>query len=493
MKYISTRNNKIAVSASQAIVNGISSDGGLYVPSSFPTISIAEIKDLSSKSYPERAAYVMAKYLSDFSYEELLEYCEKAYERFEDNDPCPLVQIDSGFSILELWHGPTHAFKDMALTVMPYLMTAARKKLDVQTKSLILVATSGDTGKAALEGFKDVEGTSIMVFYPDKGVSRMQKLQMSTQEGDNVYVGAINGNFDDAQNAVKEIFKDKAIEEELAAKGYVLSSANSINWGRLVPQIAYYISAYCDLYDGSEIELGDKINFTVPTGNFGNILAAYYAKQMGLPVNKLICASNKNNVLTDFFISGKYDIKRDFYKTMSPSMDILISSNLERFLFEIGGRDSDFVQELMTSLATYRSYQIDKKLLLKDASCFAYGYTSEEETLNAIANFFETYDYMLDPHTAVAMNVYDNYLTDTNDKTPTVIVSTASPYKFPTDVYYAIMEKTMDDPFKASKKLQSLSAQEIPADFIALEKAEERFTDLYEIEDIKMAVLGNIK
>lgn len=492
MKFISTRNNNIQVTACQAIVNGISDDGGLYVPSSFPKVSLKEIKGLIDKSYPERASYIMSKYLDEFSYEELLGYCEKAYNKFEDQDACPLLQMDKGLYILELWHGPTHAFKDMALQIMPYLLTAAREKLKVKNRTLILVATSGDTGKAALEGFKNIDNTSIMVFYPDNGVSLMQKLQMVTQDGDNVFVGAINGNFDDAQNTVKAIFADKKMQEELDKRGYSLSSANSINWGRLVPQIAYYFSSYCDIVDSEEIALGDEINFTVPSGNFGNILAGYYAKQMGLPIKKLICASNKNNILTDFFASGRYDINRDFYKTMSPSMDILISSNLERLLFEIGGRKSDFVNDLMKSLKDKGFYEIDKKMLNTKAGCFSYGFSSEEETLRSIDNFFDIYTYMLDPHTAVAMNVYNNYVAKTQDETATVIVSTASPYKFPTDVYKAITGTELDDPFKVSKKLQLLSAQDIPKDFKGLDKMPIRFEGVYEIEKIKDLILEKI-
>lgn len=492
MKYISTRDSKVEVSASQAIVNGISSDGGLFVPSSFPTLDKEEIIKLTKYSYPERAAYVMAKYLDDFTYEELLGYAEKAYSRFEDDEACPLVGIDEGLNILELWHGPTHAFKDMALTIMPYLMTAARKKVNLKNKSLILVATSGDTGKAALEGYKDVENTDVMVFYPNEGVSPMQKLQMQTQKGDNVYVGAIKGNFDDAQTAVKNIFADADIKKQLDDIGYSLSSANSINWGRLVPQIAYYVSAYVDLYDAGAIELGEKINFTVPTGNFGNILAGFYAMKMGLPVNKFICASNQNKVLTDFFISGKYDINREFHKTSSPSMDILISSNLERLLFEINGRDSEKVKELMSNLKENGHYTVDRFLLRKEADCFAYGFADEDETLESINIFFETYGYLLDPHTAVAMHVYDNYLVESNDECVSVIVSTASPYKFPQDVYYAISKKDLDDAFKASKKLRSMSALDIPEDLADLENAEVRFNDVYEIEELKKVVVEKL-
>lgn len=493
MKYISTRNRNIEIDASQAIIKGISDDGGLFVPSSFPKITLKEIKKISAMRYPERAAYVMAKFLPEFSYDEILGYCHKAYGKFEEEDACPLVEIDNGLYILELWHGPTHAFKDMALSVMPFLMTASRDKRKIANDTLILVATSGDTGKAALEGFKDVDGAYIMVFYPEEGVSRMQKLQMSTQDGNNVYAAGIMGNFDDAQSAVKEIFADREIISRLKEMGYDLSSANSINWGRLVPQIAYYISAYCDLLDGEEITEGDKINFAVPCGNFGNILAAYYAKEMGLPINKLICCSNSNNVLTEFFFSGRYNINREFIKTMSPSMDILISSNLERLLFELLDRDSEKIKELMDSLKSKGIYEIDKLILAKKADCFVAGFSSEKETAHAMANFFEIYSYLLDPHTAVAMDVYNNYLINTGDMTPTVVVSTASPYKFPQDVYKAVMNSEIDDPFRAAKKLKFISAQEIPEDFIKLEKAAVRFDDVYEVEDIKEAVIANIR
>ncbi len=487
MKYVSTRDSGVSVSASRAIVNGISPDGGLYVPASFPKLNENDFKMLLDMEYYERAAFVMHKYLDDFSIEELEEYCKKAYSKFEENDPCPVVSIDGDMYIMELWHGPTHAFKDMALSILPYLMTSAREKCKVKNKTLILVATSGDTGKAALEGFKDVDNTKVMVFYPNEGVSLMQKKQMATQEGDNVYVSAIKGNFDDAQNAVKAIFKDEKIRELLDKKGYSLSSANSINWGRLVPQIAYYVSCYCDLLDSNEITMGDKINFAVPTGNFGNILAGYYAMQMGVPINKLLCASNCNNILTDFFVTGKYDINREFFKTMSPSMDILISSNLERLLYEINGRDSKVVVELMKSLADKGEYTIEN--IGYKTNDFACGYTSEEETNNVIDNFFEIHDYLLDPHTAVAVNVYDNYEVDIDDKVPTVIVSTASPYKFPVDIYKAIMGTVIEDPFKACRKIHSISAMEIPEDLIALEKTAIRFQDVCTKEEIKDVVV----
>lgn len=335
MFYYSTRDKTVKVSASEAIVKGISDDGGLFIPSSFPMITNDELAKLQDMAYPQRAAYIISKYLQDFTYEQLLECTTLAYSKFDQEYPCPVVKLDENVFIQELWHGPTLAFKDMALTLLPYLLQQSRKKLGIKPTSLILVATSGDTGKAALEGFKDVDGTQIIVFYPDKGVSNMQKLQMQTQEGKNTAVYGIEGNFDDAQSALKTIFTDKQVIKKLKDKNYLLSSANSINFGRLVPQVVYYISAYIDLCEAGTIKIGDKINFCVPSGNFGNILAAYYAKSMGLPIDKLICASNKNKVLTDFITTGVYSIKREFYKTQSPSMDILISSNLERLLFEI--------------------------------------------------------------------------------------------------------------------------------------------------------------
>ena len=338
MMYVSTRDSNNKCSSAEAIRDGIAKDGGLFVPEYIPSLTKEDFDKIGEMSYEERAAFVLSKILEDYTYEELQGYSKNAYARFF-GDPCPVVCVDEGLYVLELWHGPTCAFKDMALTMLPHLLTGARKKTGEKTKSLILVATSGDTGKAALEGFRDVEGTDIIVFYPSDGVSEMQKLQMKTQLGNNVYVCAIKGNFDDAQNAVKTIFNDPNIVKKLLEKGYKLSSANSINWGRLAPQIVYYISSYMDLVNSDQITFGEKVNFCVPSGNFGDILAGYYAYKMGVPVNKLICASNKNKVLTDFFETGTYDINRDFYKTISPSMDILISSNLERLLYEITGKD----------------------------------------------------------------------------------------------------------------------------------------------------------
>ena len=490
MKYLSTRNKKLRFSASEVIVKGISDEGGLFVPESFPVLDEETFRKLSETDYPHRAAYVLSLLMDDFSEEELLDITTKAYSRFDDlSDPCPLVEIDDNLFILELWHGPTLAFKDMALTVLPHLLTASRKKTGHSDKTLILVATSGDTGKAALEGFKDVEGVDIIVFYPSEGVSEMQKLQMTAQKGNNVSVFGINGNFDDAQNAVKKIFTDKDCIKAIKDKGYSLSSANSINWGRLAPQIAYYISVYADLLSSGKISFSDKINITVPTGNFGNILAAYYAYKMGLPVNKLICASNINNILTDFLTEGVYDTKREFHKTISPSMDILISSNLERLLFDLYGDDKK-ISELMKDLKEKGKYKIDSEILSKIKSLFAAGFASEEETLQSIANYFEEYGYLIDTHTAVACSVESDYEINNTDSIPAVIVSTASPYKFPSDVLKAAGGGSYEqDAFKAVKKLHSLSALEIPDNIKELKNADIRFKTVINKDNAFNAVL----
>ncbi len=493
MQYVSTRAKNNVVESAQAIVKGLSEDGGLFVPSEFPTITKEELLAMQDMEYSDRAAVVLSKYLTDFTLDELKEYTAKAYARFYDDDPCPLVAIDEKTYILELWHGPTCAFKDMALTLLPHLMVASRKKIGETGKTLILVATSGDTGKAALEGFKDVEGCEIIVFYPSEGVSDMQKLQMQTQAGDNVYVCAIKGNFDDAQSAVKVIFNDDNVKAQLLEKGYKLSSANSINWGRLVPQIAYYVSSYVDLLSSGELNYGDKINFCVPSGNFGNILAGYYAMRMGIPIGKLICASNKNKVLTEFFESGKYDINREFYKTMSPSMDILISSNLERLLFEISGRDDKAVSELMNNLKTNGYYTLDLDTFKKNASNFEGGFSEEDMTMDTIEEFYDENDYLLDTHTAVAVGVYNEYSRQSGDNTPTVIVSTASPYKFPQDVYNALTGQYIEDSIKAADMLEEYTGYEIPEPLQNLQSREVRFKDVIEKDQIKQAVLNAIK
>ena len=467
MEFISTRGGA-AASAGSAILQGMAKDGGLFVPSSFPIITKEQMDEMLDWDYPRRAAFILKRFLSDYTEEELSEYCAAAYAKF-DGDPAPVLKMDEATFLMELFHGPTRAFKDIALTLLPYLIRGARKKAGSDHKTLILVATSGDTGKAALEGFKDVEGTEIIVFYPSEGVSDMQKLQMQTSEGSNVHVVGIEGNFDDAQTAVKSIFKDPEAIRRLDKMGYAFSSANSINWGRLCPQIVYYFSAYLDLVAAGETLLGEPVNFVVPTGNFGNILAGYYARRMGLPIAKLIVASNRNNVLTDFFTTGNYDVNRAFHKTMSPSMDILISSNLERLLFEIGGRDPEYVKSAMRDLEVYGSYTLDFDRMQAEIPEFVAYCSSEEETADAIDNFFDMFDYTLDPHTAVAVSAYYNYLTDTEDETETVILATASPFKFSSDVLRSLTRKEEKDPFRAAKKLASYTMEEIPEQIAALE------------------------
>ena len=486
MKYVSTRDRMRTYTAAEAIVKGISDDGGLIVPSSFPVLDEAKFDALLGMDYPERAASVLSEYLDGFSFEELHDYANRAYSRFDGDDPCPLVKVDDGLFMLELWHGPTYAFKDMALTLLPYLMVASKRKLGDESKTLILVATSGDTGKAALEGFRDVEGTEIVVFYPVDGVSAMQKRQMITQQGENVHVAGIKGNFDDAQTAVKRVFTDAEVIAKLKEHGIEMSSANSINWGRLAPQIAYYISAYCDLVNAGEISRGEKINFVVPTGNFGNILAGYYAYRMGLPVHKLIVASNANNILSDFFNTGKYDVNRKFFKTMSPSMDILVSSNLERLIFEVTGRDSAKVRKIYEDLKKDGRFELDMSEL--DLDVFEAGWADEEDTREAMFNFFDLDDVVLDPHTAVAASVYSEYADETEDETTSVIVSTASPYKFACDVYNAIAGAKEKDPDKAVMKLHAFTAAECPDGILALNSLPVRHTSVIERDGVKQAV-----
>lgn len=488
MDFISTRGLG-AVSAGTAILKGIAEDGGLYVPSFFPKLSKEDLRNMVAMDYAERAACIIGMFLSDYSEAELLDYARKAYARF-DGEPAPVIGVDETTYIMELFHGPTLAFKDIALTLLPHLMGAAHKKCGSDKKTLILVATSGDTGKAAIEGFKNVDGTEIVVIYPSEGVSALQKLQMQTSNGNNVHVLGIKGNFDDAQSAVKRIFNSAEAKARFEKLGYALSSANSINWGRLVPQIVYYISAYVDMLGCDEIAEGEEINFVVPTGNFGDVLAGYYAKKMGLPVSKLIVASNINNVLTEFFTTGKYDTNRPFHKTMSPSMDILISSNLERLLFEIFDRDATKVRELMDSLKNDGEYSVDLDEIFDKVPEFL-AYSSDEDGTEAtIDNFFETYDYLLDPHTAVAVNSYNDYLTETGDQTKTVVVSTASPYKFAHDVYEAVSGKDEPEPFRAVKKLHSYTLTAIPKEISELETMDPIHTDVVEVKDIEKAIFA---
>ena len=467
MLYNSTQNAAEVVSAAQAIAQGISKDGGLFVPQEFPKYSAETFNELLKLDYKGRAKKVFADFLSDFTEEEINDCVEKAYtaQKFGGENPAPISYCNldgTTLNILELWHGPTCAFKDMALQILPHLLTKSlKKKYDGKT-AVILVATSGDTGKAALEGFKDVDNTKIVVFYPVDGVSPMQKHQMNTQEGSNVRVCAIRGNFDDAQTGVKKIFTTPSVAEKLAENNMLFSSANSINWGRLLPQIVYYISAYCDLVNDGKIELGDKINVVVPTGNFGNILASYYASLMGLPINKFICASNSNNVLSDFIKTGVYDKNRHFYTTISPSMDILVSSNLERLIYRIAGNDAAKNQELMSELKSQGRYGITDEMK-KQLADFYGNYATEEENAATIKKLYEDTGYIIDTHTGVAATVYEKYKKDTGDTTKTVIASTASPYKFTRSVLTAIDPKydSMGD-FELVDELNRLSGVDIP-------------------------------
>lgn len=491
MEFYSTRGEG-PVSGARAIVNGIAGDGGLYVPAEFPVISQEELEDMVGLEYPERAAYIIGKYLTEFTYDELLSYTKKAYDRF-DGYPAPLTKVDEGAYIMELWHGPTYAFKDVALTLLPHLLTGSKKKEGADKKTLILVATSGDTGKAALEGFKDVENTEIVVLYPSEGVSDMQKLQMVTTDGSNTHVIGIKGNFDDAQTAVKKIFASAGMKKKFAEKGYELSSANSINFGRLVPQIVYYFSSYLDLLAEGEIEPGERIDFVVPSGNFGNILAGYYAKRMGLPIKQLIVASNVNNVLTEFFETGVYNARRTFHKTMSPSMDILVSSNLERLVYEMLNRESDKVAELMKELSSDGCYSVDEDTLYDAAPEFLGYFSTEEETKEVIGNVFDEYGYLLDPHTAVAVSAYFKFMNDVYDDASAVILSTANPYKFPQSVLEAISETKEDDAFKAVKKLAATTGAEVPEGIAGLKEKPILHNLVVEKEDIAEAVLAAIK
>ncbi len=497
MFYTSTRDKSVKVTAAEAITNGISAEGGLYVPCEIPEIDRGFIEKLTTLDYIGRAKEILSLYLTDFTESEL-DYCVNgAYKagKFDCEAVAPTVELENGVSILELWHGPTCAFKDMALQLLPYLLTTSAKKTADGKQIVILVATSGDTGKAALEGFKDVENTNVLVFYPNDGVSAMQKLQMCTQEGNNVAVCAIKGNFDDAQTSVKSIFTSAEVKAKLAAENMMFSSANSINWGRLVPQIVYYFSTYCDLLNQRKIELGEKINIVVPTGNFGNILAAYYAREMGLPVKKLICASNANNVLTEFIESGFYNKDRDFYTTVSPSMDILVSSNLERLLFHLSGENDAFVKNCMEGLFEDGHYTVDKSVYEKIRGVFEGGCCDDTATKNTIGNIFSRFHYLCDTHTAVAVQVYYNYLEKTGDDTPCVIASTASPYKFSPAVLEAVGSKDAvgDDGFKMMQTLEALTGVKIPAPLAAIQNKPVRFDKVAarsEMTDVVLDMLG---
>ena len=464
MYFIGTRGSE-RVSGAEAVVRGLAGDGGLFVPEFFPVISQEELEGMLGMDYAERAGLVISKYFDEYDGEALLSALKTAYSRFEGGDAAPLVRLDEGTYILELFHGPTCAFKDMALVVLPHLLRKGCELLGIQENILVLAATSGDTGKAALEGFKNAEGIKIQVFYPNEGVSSMQRMQMCTQEGENVSVVAVKGNFDDCQTGVTNIFGSEECRAKTKERGYLLSSANSINVGRLIPQVAYYFSAYCDLVSSDQIAMGDKVDFAVPTGNFGNILAAYYAKRMGLPVGRLICASNKNNVLTDFFRTGNYDSRRSFYRTMSPSMDILVSSNLERLIFELSGRNAQVTAARMKSLSETGKYSVTSEELQSLRTEFYADFTGEDDTVDCIYEYFTEYGYPMDTHTGVALSVaarYQEKREPLDPVYPMVVVSTASPYKFPQDVLYALSGNDVKDSFKCIKRINLLTAMKVP-------------------------------
>lgn len=495
MLYVSTRGKTDLLSSAHAITRGLAADGGLFVPQNIPQIRMVDIKAMARKPYTERAVDVLMQYLTDFSEEELRECVNAAYA--EDKfgaEPVPLVQVNENTGVLELWHGPTSAFKDMALQLLPQLLTRSIKKTGETNKVVILVATSGDTGKAALEGFADVEGTQIIVFYPSEGVSDIQKQQMITQAGKNVKVFGIEGNFDDAQRGVKEIFGNTALAVELEKKGYSFSSANSINWGRLVPQIVYYFSAYVDAVKAGKITAGDAINFVVPTGNFGDILAGYYAKLMGLPIDRLLCASNSNNVLTDFINTGVYDKRREFYKTISPSMDILVSSNLERLLYNVTGADAVRVADYMKRLNTEGFYQIESEDLKKIQSEFFGAWIDELETKEAISRIYNDYHYLMDTHTAVAWRALEKYRFLTSDDTYTIVLSTASPYKFADSVLSALEDAPVkdSDPFALLHELSEKTETAIPPRMLALQELPVRHEEVIPADKMELAVVKNL-
>lgn len=491
MQYLSTRDSKCRVESTQAISRGISAEGGLFVPETLPSITLDTIQSMTGMSYVERAKYVLSLFLTDFTPEEIAYCAENAYttEKFGSDKIAQISKVEPGEYLLELWHGPTCAFKDMALQILPYLLTTSAKKAAAGKEIVILVATSGDTGKAALEGFKDVPGTKMVVFYPQDGVSQMQKRQMTTQEGGNVAVCAIEGNFDDAQTGVKKIFTDQAVVEKLAQHSMIFSSANSINWGRLLPQVVYYLSTYAELVKAGEIQLGEAINVVVPTGNFGNILAAYYAKKMGLPVNKLICASNANNVLTDFLTTGVYDRNRAFYATTSPSMDILISSNLERLLYDLCGRDDATIRDWFGQLGKTGRYEVSQDVKDQIKELFWAGCCDDEGTKQTIGDTFRKDHYLCDTHTAVAVNVYRQYKETTGDQTKTVIASTASPYKFASSVLGAITDNIPEDEYEQIDELNRISGLPVPKALAELKNKPVRFTGSIEKSEMEETVL----
>ncbi len=491
INYQSTRGSNNRKTAAQAVIQGIAEDKGLYVPDSIPALP-KKISELKGKPYRGIAYEIIKAFFTDYTAEEMQLCVEGAYDdKFEEKEIVP-VREAGGAHFLELYHGKTAAFKDMALSILPYLLTTAMKKENEDKKICILTATSGDTGKAALEGFADVPGTEIIVFFPNQGVSQVQERQMITQEGENTHVFAIEGNFDDAQTGVKKIFNDADFAEKLAGYGCKLSSANSINIGRLIPQVAYYVYGYVKLVEQGVINDGDKINIVVPTGNFGNILAAYYAGKMGIPVNKFICASNKNKVLTDFFNTGVYDINREFYLTNSPSMDILISSNLERLLYHLSGNDGDEIRSLMESLENNKRYEVSAKIKegMKD---FYGGFASVEDTNETIGSMYRDNGYLMDTHTSVAYKVYRDYVKETSDDTPAIIASTASAYKFADSVAHSIGLGEEENGFEYVRALAAETGVRVPKALKDLDKKPVRHTGVIEIGEMAKAVEDSVK
>lgn len=491
INYHSTRGSKNYKTSAQAIIKGIAEDKGLYVPETIPELPVP-LTELVGKPYKEVAFTVIKSFFDDYTDEEIRACVDGAYDdKFEEKEIVP-VKNAGGANFLELYHGRTAAFKDMALSILPYLLTTAMKKEKEKNKVCILTATSGDTGKAALEGFADVPGTEIIVFFPDHGVSEVQRQQMVTQAGANTHVFAIEGNFDDAQTGVKKIFSDAGMAEKLAEHGCKLSSANSINIGRLVPQVAYYVYGYCKLIERKQIAAGDKINIVVPTGNFGNILAAYYAGKMCVPVNKFICASNKNKVLTDFINTGIYDANREFYLTNSPSMDILISSNLERLLYHLSGNDGDEIRGLMESLETDRKYEVNDKIK-EGMDNFRGGYADVAMTDEAIGEMYRDNGYLIDTHTAVAYKVYKDYVAETGDRTETLIASTACAYKFADSVAESIGIEKGANGFESVDRVFDETGVRVPSGLKDLEDREVRFSDVVKIDDMPKAVIDSVK
>ena len=480
MKFIGTRGGD-KVSGAEAIVKGLADNGGFYVPDKFPQVSPEEMEKLAEMGYAERTAFILGKYLADELGEAcLLETCEKAYSTFEGKDPVPLIKVDGNMYVLEIFHGPTCSFKDMSLTLLPNLLKKSCEVAGIKEELLVVIATSGDTGKAAMEAFRNVKGAKVAVFYPDEGSAKMQRLQMCTQPGNNVSVTAVEGNFDDCQRAVKKMIASEEFNAELQKKGVRLSTANSINFACILPQVAYYFSAYIDLWTSGQIELGDKIDFVVPAGNFGGFVAGWYAKNMGLPVRKLVCASNRNRALADFFKTGTYSAKRDVHRTMSPSMDVMVASDVERLIFEISGRNAKLTAERMQDLAEKKEYTVTpKEKAVLDAEFYG-GFASEDDTVEAMYDVFDEYGYAMDTHTGVALAVKEQYRyevekQDKKDKTPIVVLATANPYKFPQDVLYALSGNDVKDSFKGIKRLHLLTAMKPPKSLLDLRYKPIRF------------------